>query len=400
MNSRIHVVGKGIVCAIGRNYSECLESLQREKHGIRPLSSLSSIHSAVLPVGEVSVTNAALAHQLGLTKTVTRTALLGSYAVREALESSGLQDVSRWRTGLLSGTTVGGMDRTEFFIRDFLKDPAGGNLADVVLHGCGAVTEYIAEIHGIKDFVTTINTACSSSVNAILLAARMIRHGMLDLAIAGGTDALTRFTINGFNSLMILDKDLCRPFDANRNGINLGEGAGYLVLASERVVREEKMKPGIFINGFANTNDAFHQTASSPDGRGSYASMQKALTMARLRSDDISYINLHGTGTQNNDLSEGKAIHRLFGDSIPPLSSTKSLTGHTLGASGGIESVFSLMALEHQCLLPNLRFETPMPEAPLTPVLKFRQHPVRHVMNNAFGFGGTCASVIFSMTPV
>lgn len=397
MNSYVQVVGSGLICSIGTNYDECLNALRIGEHGIRPLDMLSSAHTGTLPVGQVTLGDEELVRLLGLeNREVTRTAMLGLHAAREAVNNSGLKDITRWRTGLISGTTVGGMDRTERFMPEYLQDHTAGKLADVALHGCGAVTEFIAGELGVRDFVSTINTACSSSLNAIVYASRLINHDVLDVAIAGGTDALTKFTINGFNSLMILDKALCRPFDAERNGINLGEGAGYVVLLSDKVVREERLNPVAYVSGFANVSEAFHQTASSPDGRGAYASMEKAIEMAGLSGGEIGYINLHGTGTLNNDLAEGMALRRLFGATIPPHSSTKSFTGHALGGSGGIESVFCLMTLEHQCILPNLRFQSPMPEVQLTPATGFTAGKVDHAINNAFGFGGNCSSLILS----
>ena len=396
MNSPVHVVGTGVISAIGDSCSACYASLQKSNHGIRPLTSLDSIYKGSLPVGQVHLTDEELAQKVGLEKPVTRTALLGLYAIKEAWREAGIKS-SRWRRGLISGTTVGGMDRTEVFFPSFLTNPASGHLADVVHHSCGATTEIMAQALGITEFITTINTACSSSVNAIIYGVRLIRHNKLDIVIAGGTDALTRFTINGFKSLMILDDDLCCPFDEHRKGLNLGEGAGFVILASERVVREEGLQTKAIVSGFGNTNDAFHQTASSPDGRGSYDAMAQALAMANLTPEEIGYINLHGTGTMNNDLSEGTAIRRLFGTRLPPLSSSKSFTGHTLGASGGIESVFSIMALQHQCVFPNLRFQSPIKELDIVPQQEFEMRPVRHVLNNAFGFGGNCSSIAFSI---
>jgi 3-oxoacyl-[acyl-carrier-protein] synthase-1 len=196
---------------------------------------------------------------------------------------------------------------------------------------------------------------------------------------------------------MILDKELCKPFDADRNGLNLGEGAGFLVLVSERVLKQNSLKSLCTISGYGNTNDAFHQTASSADGRGSYLAMESALKMSGLKTSDIDYINLHGTGTKNNDNSEGVAVRRLFGESVPQASSTKSFTGHTLGASGGIEAVFSVMSLTHGCVFPNLRFNTVMPDVGFTPVTEFKTSAkINHVMSNSFGFGGNCSSIIFS----
>ncbi len=169
------------------------------------------------------------------------------------------------------------------------------------------------------------------------------------------------------------------------------------MLVSDGVLETENAKSYCMVRGFANTNDAFHQTASSPEGRGSYGAMVGALRMAGLRASEIDYINLHGTGTLNNDLSEGRAVQRLYGDQYPPLSSTKGFTGHTLGASGGIEAVFSILAIQHQCILPNLRFTQPIPEINIIPQLVFEAgHKVNNVMSNSFGFGGNCSSIIFS----
>jgi 3-oxoacyl-(acyl-carrier-protein) synthase len=392
----VYVVGSGVISSIGNDYDECLESLRLEKSGISFLTLFDSIYKNVLPVGQILKTNRELSETLKINAAITRTALLGIHAAREALKRSGLIDLRKWKVGLISATTVGGMDRFENFYPQFLEDPAKGKLRDVIHHGCGATTELIADALNIKDFVSTINTACSSSVNSIIFAARMIRHQQLDIAIAGGTDALTRFTINGFKSLMILDDEPCRPFDATRKGLNLGEGAGFVVLVSERVLKNEKLRAHAVVSGYANTNDAFHQTASSPEGRGSFAAMNGSLAMAELPATEISYINLHGTGTLNNDLSEGTALKRLYKNELPPVSSTKTFTGHTLGACGGIEAVFSIMALEHQCVFPNLRFKTPIPETEIVPQTTFEKRSIKHVMSNSFGFGGNCSSIIFS----
>jgi len=323
--------------------------------------------------------------------------MLGMEAARQAVEHSGIQSLKKWRTGFISATTVGGMDRSENFVLDFFQDKTKGTLEDVVHHECGSTTELIADYIGIKDFVSTINTACSSSVNSIILGSRLILQDKLDVVVAGGTDALTKFTLNGFNSLMILDKEPCRPFDASRNGLNLGEGAGFIVLVSDRVLQQENLKSYARVSGYANTNDAYHQTASSPEGRGSYMAMKEALEMSSLRTEDIDYINLHGTGTQNNDSSEGMAIQRLFQETVPKVSSTKAFTGHTLGASGGIESVLCLLSIVHGMVYPNLRFKEKIPELNYTPQQTLEKGlTVHHVLSNSFGFGGNCSSIIFS----
>ena len=196
---------------------------------------------------------------------------------------------------------------------------------------------------------------------------------------------------------MILDQRPSRPFDASRSGLNLGEGAGFVVLVSEEVVRRAGLERKYVVSGYANTNDAYHQTASSPEGRGSFAAMTGALNMAGISKNDINYINLHATGTVNNDFSEATAIKRLYGDDHPPMSSTKAFTGHTLGASGGVEAVFSIMSLEAGCLLPNLRFETTIPEVGITPQRIYQDGiEVNHVLSNSFGFGGNCSSIVLS----
>jgi 3-oxoacyl-[acyl-carrier-protein] synthase-1 len=396
LEDRVHVAGVGVISAIGLSVEETLQSFKNQSSGIDHLTLFDSIYRGVLPVGEVRITNASLCKKLSLEPHITRTALLGIHAAREAVENAGI-NLKKWRTGLISATTVGGMDKTEHFFYDFKSDSKKGRLREVVNHECGRSTELIADDLGVNGFISTINTACSSSVNAIALGARLIKKNQLDVVIAGGADALSKFTLNGFNSLMILDSQPCRPFDAARKGLNLGEGAGFVVLISDRVKNAENAKPVAYVNGYGNTNDAFHQTASSPEGRGSYHAMQKALAMGALSPGDIDYINLHGTGTLNNDLSEGTAITRLYGNHYPKLSSTKAFTGHTLGASGGIEAVFSVLAIENQCVFPNLRFENPIPEINVTPQKNFETGvTINNVMSNSFGFGGNCSSIIFS----
>ena len=393
----MHVAGLGVISAIGNTIAETMHAFDNSQSGIGSITLFESIHQHNLPVGEVKLSNESLAKSLGLDKPVTRTAMLGMVAARQAVKHAGIKNLKSWRTGLISATTVGGMDRTENFIVDFLKDRSSGDLSDVVHHECGSTTELIADDLGIKDFVSTINTACSSSVNSIILGSRLIKQGHLDVVVAGGTDALAKFTLNGFNSLMILDKEPCRPFDATRNGLNLGEGAGFVVIVSERVLQQENIKSYAVVSGYANTNDAFHQTASSPEGRGSFMAMKDALEMAGLKTPDIDYINLHGTGTQNNDSSEGAAVQRLFGEDVPKVSSTKAFTGHTLGASGGIEAVFSVLAILHGWVYPNLRFKVQIPELTYTPQQKLEKGlSINHVLSNSFGFGGNCSSVIFS----
>jgi 3-oxoacyl-[acyl-carrier-protein] synthase-1 len=397
MNTPVFVAGTGVVSAIGNNVAENLDALTNSRAGMGPMHYLESAHSNRLPVAEVKLSNEELAQIAGLPPIKSRTALLSLVAAKEALQQAGIENIAGLRTGFISATSVGGMDKTENFFTDFLPDAGKGRLRDVVNHECGSVTELVADALGIKDYITTISTACSSSANAIFLGARLIRNSIVDVVVAGGTDALTKFTLNGFNTLMIVDEKFCQPFDENRRGLNLGEGAGYVVLVSDKVAATLKNKPEIILSGYCNANDAYHQTASSPDGVGSYLAMSGALKKAGLKPGDIDYINLHGTGTQNNDIAEGTAIKKLFVLHYPKMSSTKTFTGHTLGASGGIEAVFSVLALQHGIIFPNLRLQTPMADLPFVPEREvIKNSDLKHVLSNSFGFGGNCSSLIFS----
>ena len=397
MSQRIFVAGVGVISAIGKNVAECLDSLENSRAGMGDMICLDSVHKQKIPVAEVKKSNDDLARLSGLSKTKSRTALLSVIAAKEALNNSGIENIEALRTGFISANSVGGMDKTEKFFAEFFFDNQKGRLRDVVHHECGSISELVADTLGIKDYITTISTACSSSANSIFFGARLIKNNILDVVVAGGADALTKFTLNGFNTLMILDEQFCQPFDENRRGLNLGEGAGYVVLVSENVAASLKKKPAVTLSGFCNANDAYHQTASSPGGTGSYLAMEGALKKSGLQPADIDYINLHGTGTRNNDIAEGTAIMRLFDPHYPKMSSTKSFTGHTLGGSGGIEAVFSILAIEQGIIYPNLRLQTPMKELPFVPETKLTKNlKIKNVLSNSFGFGGNCTSLIFS----
>ena len=390
---QICVSGIGVVSAIGIGVEENFKSLESGKDGISSITLFDTIHP--FPVGEVKVTNSELKARMNIPqkRSYSRSTLLGMMAAKEALADADI-NTKELRVGLISSTTVGGMDLTHNFYKEFLIDQTKGDLHDVISHDCYDSTEKIAQYCDIDGYRTTISTACSSAANAIMLGARLIRQGYLDCAVVGGTDALCQFTLNGFNSLMILDTNKCRPFDETRTGLNLGEGAGFIVLQSSETLTR---KPYCTLAGFANTNDAFHQTASSAEGVGPYKAMSKALEMSGLTTDKIDYINVHGTGTSNNDASEGAAIKQLFGHKIPPFSSTKAFTGHTLAAAGGVEAVFAILAIDKRVIFKNLNFKTPIEGLGLVPQTEHQSNrEVKSVMSNSFGFGGNCSSLIFS----
>lgn len=389
-----YVVGIGAISAIGNNVEANFESLVEKRSGIVPLTHLSTSHN--VPVGQVNLSNEELKAMLALSseRTYSRTALLGMVAVGEALRDAGIDLRSGVRVGLVSSTSAGGMDLSEDFYAAMGEDLSGGRLRNVVSHDCGDSTEQIAATLGINGFLSTISTACSSSANALMLADRLLQHGQLDVVVAGGVDPLCRFTINGFSSLMILDKELCRPFDETRAGLNLGEAAAFVVLQRER---PRGGKCYCRLSGYANANDAFHQTATSPEGDGPFLAMSGALRKAGLRPEDVDYVNAHGTGTGNNDQSEGVAMKRLFGDRMPRFSSTKVYTGHTLGAAGGIEAVYSALSISRDVIFPTFNFKNPMEGLALRPETEVvRRSGVKVVMSNSFGFGGNVSSLVFS----
>ena len=399
---KIYVTGLGVVSGIGIGVSENMEALRQGKHGIGKVTLFPT--ALDVPVSEVKRSNEELKQLLSIPsqQTISRTALLGMVAAKEALEDAKLKlllsrsSQQPLRIGFISATSVGGMDLSEHFYESFKENPARGRLREVISHDCGASTEQIASYLGISDFITTISTACSSAANAIMLGARMIKHGQLDAVVVGGTDALCRFTLNGFNSLMILDKAHCRPFDRSRTGLNLGEGAGYLVLQSESSLQRT---PYCELSGYANTNEAYHQTGSSPEGDGAFLSMSEAIASSGISPEEIDYINVHGTGTPGNDASEGMALRRIFGKHVPPFSSVQAFIGHTLGASEGIEAVYSVLSIYKGMIYPNLNFTDAMPETELIPETSFREGvSVRHVLSNSFGFGGNDSSLLFSAT--
>ncbi|MBQ4433794.1 MAG: beta-ketoacyl-[Bacteroidales bacterium] len=397
----IVVTGMGVISALGRGVEQTVSMLLQEKSGVDKMRILKSKYTS-LPVGEVHETTEELLDSLHYRrdKVITRTTLLGQAALLEATQMAKLQKglLEGKRVAFISATTVGGMEKSEQLYHDFLYGTEHSEY--IALHDCGACTNMIAEITEQDihySMVTTISTACSSAANAFLLAANLLRTGRADIVVAGGTECLSKFHLDGFNSLMILDDEVCKPFDKNRKGINLGEAAAYLVLESPQTAKERGVEPLCRYTGGGNRCDAFHQTASSPNGEGAYQSMIQALEEAGLQPSDIDYINAHGTGTANNDETEGLAVMRVFGDRVPPISSTKAFTGHSTSAAGALEAVISILALTRNFIPVSLNFKEKIDTLNFTPVTKtIRNAKLRHVMTNSFGFGGNDTSCIFS----
>lgn len=379
-----------------------------QQSGIDEVHYLHTTHHE-LPVGEVKLSDAEMQQLVEVTadegQPLSRTTLMARLAIREALAQAHLlgpdQMLKAEADGtmpLISGTTVAGMDRGENLITSTDHDVMMQQMLDAATD-CGSNTRQIARGFGRFAMLDTLSTACSSAANAIAMGANLLKTGRYSQALVGGTESLSRFHLNGFNTLMILDHERCRPFDATRAGLNLGEGAAYLVIETLSSARSRGVTPLAVLSGYGNACDAFHQTASSADGEGAYRAMSQAIVMAGLNASDIDYINAHGTATPNNDPSELTAMQRVFGHSLPHYSSTKGFTGHTTSASGSIEAVFCLLALQHQFLPVSLGCSTPIEGQP-APVSSastpLPQHGLRHILCNAFGFGGNDSSMLFS----
>ncbi len=398
------ITGTGMITNLGDTVPENLQAILEERQALCAPEILQTRHREEMVVGEIRKTNGQLAAMLGLpAEGFSRTTLLGILAVREALQGLPAQQRLQKRIAFINATTVGGMSDVENFYGDMISAATEGDfLSYIDSLDCADCTQRIADYFDLTGFQCTISTACSSSANALQLGARMIENGEADIAICGGTDALTRFTLNGFNALKNVDKQPTRPFDQHRNGLNLGEGAAYLILESEASARERGATPVTTLAGYGNTNEAHHPTAPSPDGAGALLTMQEALAVAGLDKEAIDYINAHGTATLGNDLSEGTAIERLFGRrNCPYFSSTKAFTGHTLAASGAVGAIVCCLAIQGSFIPPNLRFETPMEEIGIVPQKTLRRDtPVHYALANSFGFGGNNVSLIFGSLDV
>lgn len=400
MSERVFITGFGIITSIGNNSEENLQSLKKGKFGFGSLEILETVHKHSLPACEIKLNEKELCALAGVNieEGFTRTSLLGLIALNEAIRQAQLSEEEVVSSGLISATTTGGIREFEQFFYGLIDPLAVGDFIRFTdTATSGEHCERIADHLGIRGYRGTINTACSSSANALMQGAQLIKNKKLDRVICGGTEALSKFTINGFNSLMILDPEHCRPFDTTRNGLNLGEGAAFIVLESESEVIKKKKTPIAELKGYGNANDAFHQTASSPDGAGAYSAMQHALSSAGIQPADVNYINAHGTATENNDISEGLGIKRLFGEHLPEFSSTKPYTGHTLAAAGTVEGVYCLMSLQHGMIWPNLNYKNPMPELGIEPTKHLLENQnLKYVLSNSFGFGGNTSSLLLA----
>ena len=301
---------------------------------------------------------------------------------------------ARWgahRVAVLLGTSTSGILETERAYAQ--RDAAGALPADfryAKTHSTASLARFVAEATGVTGPTWVVSTACSSSAKVFGDAARLIEAGWIDAAVVGGVDSLCLTTLYGFHSLQLFSPDLCRPWDAQRSGVSLGEGAAFALLQREPVAGQA---PLARLLGVGESSDAHHMSSPHPEGELAAAAMRQALAGAGLAPEDIDYINLHGTGTPSNDAAEDRAVQTVFGTGVP-CSSTKGATGHTLGAAGGVEAVISLLALRHGLMPGGINVRQRDPALGANYLQANRSQPVRHVLTNSFGFGGSNASLV------
>ncbi len=380
--------------SIGRGRQQTLAALRQQRGGLMPCA-FDTVDLATF-VGQVAgVDDVRLPTELAdFDCRNNRLALLGlmqdgfADAVAAATEKYGAQ-----RVGVFIGTSTSGILQTELAYRR--RDPVSGALpADFIYattHNTFSVADFMRHYFGLTGPAVVVSSACSSSAKVFASARRMMAAGLIDAAVVGGVDSLCLTTLYGFNSLGLLSTQACRPFDAARDGISIGEAAAFALL--ERLP-ERVDDNAVLLLGVGESSDAHHMSSPHPDGLGARMAMQDALTLAHLDVADIDYINLHGTATPSNDAAEAKAVSALFGSNTP-CSSTKGATGHTLGAAGGLEAVICALALQHGLLPGGLNLQRLDPALALNYLQEHREQSVKRVLSNSFGFGGTNCSLIF-----
>lgn len=293
------------------------------------------------------------------------------------------------RIAVILGTSTSGIRSTEVAYaqrRATGRWPEGFDYRRT--HGVDALCRFSAEQLELQGPMATVSTACSSSAKVFLLAQRWIAAGVVDAAVVGGADSLCLSTLHGFNALQLLSQDICRPFDAARNGISIGEAAGFILL--------ETAPASVQLRGGGESSDAWHMSTPHPEGEGAQAAMHAALAQAGLAASDIGWVNAHGTATGANDRSEAAALAAVFGERGVPVSSTKGITGHTLAAAGIVEAVITAAAVQRRTLPPSANLRTLDLALPLDVVREARSTPLRHAMSNSFGFGGSNCALVFS----
>lgn len=394
MLNALHLSSFTATSAIGRGLGQTLDALRQRRGGLAPCAfgsvDLPTFIGEVADVDAVNIPSRLSAFDCRNNRLATLGLKQDGFdtAVRTAVERYGPA-----RVGVFIGTSTAGILQTELAYRR--RDKVSGALPPDFIysttHSTFSVADFTRRYFDLTGPAVAVSSACSSSAKVFSSARRMLASGLIDAAVVGGVDSLCLTTLYGFSSLGLISDQACRPFDAERNGISIGEAAAFALL--ERT--PDHLAPdAVLLLGIGESSDAYHMSSPHPEGLGARMAMQDALSMAGLRPCDIDYINLHGTATQSNDAAEGKAVIALFG-SDTPCSSTKGATGHTLGAAGGIEAVICALALQHSLLPAGLNTLHPDPTLRLNYLMKNREQPIAHVLSNSFGFGGTNCSLIF-----
>ena len=388
------ITGSGIISAAGCGVAAVWESVRANRSGLGPLTLFASPRYANHLVGQVREDVDELAGNVR----GSRSDKLAWIAAREALAAAGLDSehnkIDPQRVGVMLGATVGGMLGTEKFLTALLREKKH-RFGLLRFHECAGAADLCAKKIGALGPVSTLSTACSAGAMAILAAAELIEQGEADIVLAGAGDSLSRLTLNGFGSLLLLDPNGCRPFDARRTGISLGEGAAMLVLEAEETALARGAKILARLVGMGASCDAFHATAPQPEGCGALAAMQRALECGGLLPDEIDFVSAHGTATPDNDAMETRALKKKFGDAMPPVASVKRFFGHTLAASGAIKAVLAVQSLREQAVPGTPGFEFVDEKIGLEPVKEFRAQPVSRILSNSFGFGGNNVVLVF-----
>lgn len=384
----IAVTGLGAVSALGPDVAAMLDGLRAGRSGLRAPSRFELGDLPPRPVGEVATLPGDA--QIG-----PATHRLAVAAAREAWQSAGSLAAPE-RVAVIMGTTTGGIAASERWYLDHLagraSEPSG-----LKTHAAATVTEAAARAIGARGPTLTLSTACSSGANALTVGADMLRQeGGVDVVVAGGADALCLTTYAGFSSLRLMSDAPCRPFDRGRDGLNLGEGAGCLVLERAADARARGATIHALLLGSAISCDAYHMTAPAPDGLAVFHALSEALSEAGVAPGEVDYINAHGTATPANDEAEARALRRVFGPGGPPVSASKSFLGHTLGAAGALEAVITVLALREGLLPATLNSDSLEEGAPADLVLGGpRSAPIRVAVSTSFAFGGNNAVLVF-----
>jgi 3-oxoacyl-[acyl-carrier-protein] synthase II len=323
-------------------------------------------------------------------------------AAGEALDDAGLSATDRAETALIVGAVGGGMLEAEAWHWSRrgrpVAHPSGLTAVRSILPSSHAET--LASRLRVRGPRETLVTACSSGAASLAVAAELIADGVVDVALAGGADALTRICFMGFNALKLLDPGPCRPFDRERKGMSIGEGAAFLVLEKATRARARGARVYAELAGAGMTTDAFHVTAPHPDGDGMARAMRAALARGGVAAADVGYVNAHGTATLQNDRIEAAALRRVFGEGRVLVSSTKSMIGHTMAAAGSLEALVTVLALTHGLVPPTAQHEHTDPEVPFDCVPRVaREVTVEHAISNSFGFGGQNVTLLFRAWP-